>query len=553
MDDYYDLGTYSRKVTTVSGEAQRWFDRGLIWCFGFHHEEAEVCFRRAAELDPGCAMAHWGVAYAVGPNYNKQWDAFDEADLLRTLEAAHAAAQAALACMDGASDPERALIQALARRHPSDERSADFDAWNDDYANAMRAVYQAHPDDLDVCTLFADALMNRTPWRLWDLHRGEPAEGADTLEVGVVLETAIAQMEAAGDERHAGVLHMYIHLMEMSPHPEKALRAADELRNLVPDAGHLQHMPSHIHFLCGHYHDVVVSNSEAIVADRKYLAREGPLNYYSASRIHNYHFKLYGAMFLGQYKAAMDAADELIETLPEELLRIESPPMADLVEAYVPMKMHALIRFGKWREILDEPLPDDQDLYCVTTAVKHYAKTAAHAVCGNVAEAQAQRQLFRGAVSNVPETRTMFNNTCLDILAVAAEMLDGEIEYRRGNHDVAFRHLRDAVELEDNLPYDEPWAWMQPARHALGALLLEQDAVEVAEAVYRADLGLDDSVIRARRHPDNVWSLHGLHECLRRQDKRAEAAMIEPRLTLAIARADVPITSSCYCRAQTAR
>jgi tetratricopeptide (TPR) repeat protein len=412
----------------------------------------------------------------------------------------------------------------------------------------MREVYRAFPHDADVCGLFAEALMNRTAWALWDLTSGQPAEGANTAEAAEVLEQAMAQTEQAGDAPHPGLLHMYIHLMEMSPHPERALRAADALRDLVPDAGHLQHMPTHIDVLCGHYHSVLTSNSRAIAADRKFMARQGAINFYSLYRCHNYHFKLYGAMFLGQYQAALDAANEMVATLPDELLRVEVPPMADWLEGFVSMKQHVWIRFGKWQEIIEQPLPDDQALFCVTTAMMHYAKTVALATTGDVAAAEAEKQLFEAAVPRVPDTRYVFNNTCLDILAVAAEMLNGELEYRKGNFDQAFAHLRQSVALDDNLPYDEPWAWMQPARHALGALLLEQGRVAEAEAVYRADLGLDHTLSRSCQHPDNIWSLHGFHECLRRLNKTNEADIIKLRLDLAMARADVPIQASCYCR-----
>jgi tetratricopeptide (TPR) repeat protein len=409
----------------------------------------------------------------------------------------------------------------------------------------MRTVYRDHRDDLDVATLFADALMNLTPWELWDLSSGGTAEGASTLEAVEVLERAL---EDTRSRTHPGVLHMYIHLMEMSPHPERALRAGDWLRGLVPDGGHLQHMPTHIDVLCGHYDRVVESNTQAIVADRKFLEREGAMNFYSLYRSHNYHFKLYGAMFLGQWEAASEAADEMIATIPEELLEVQVPPMADWLEGFVPMKMHVLIRFGRWQEIIDTPLPENQELFCVTTAMIHYAKGVALAATGRVDEAEEQRLLFRAAVGRVPDTRYVFNNTCLDILAIAGEMLDGELEYRRENHDAAFVHLRRSIELDDNLPYDEPWGWMQPTRHAYGALLLEQGHVERAEAVYRADLGLDGTLPRAYQHPDNVWSLHGFHECLMLLGKHEEAHMIEQRLDLAVARADVPIEASCFCR-----
>jgi tetratricopeptide (TPR) repeat protein len=212
------------------------------------------------------------------------------------------------------------------------------------------------------------------------------------------------------------------------------------------------------------------------------------------------------------------------------------------------MKMHVLIRFGKWQEIIETPLPEDRELFAFTTALIHYAKGVAYAASGQIAEADEQKALFEDARARVPETRYLFNNACLDILAVAAEMLYGELEYRKGNFEAAFAHLRRSIELDDNLPYDEPWGWMQPTRHAYGALLLEQGRVEDAEAVYRADLGLDGTLARAYQHPDNVWSLHGYHECLVRLGKHDIAQMIKRRLDLAVARADVPIESSCYCR-----
>ncbi|HLL08918.1 MAG TPA: hypothetical protein VK393_09700, partial [Nocardioidaceae bacterium] len=229
-------------------------------------------------------------------------------------------------------------------------------------------------------------------------------------------------------------------------------------------------------------------------------------------------------------------------------LRVEVPPMADWAEGFVPMKMHALIRFGRWQEIIDTPLPADSKLFCVTTAMTHYAKGVALAATGRVTEAEEERRRFEDAVASVPETRYLFNNTCLDILAVATAMLDGEIEYRKGNVDEAFARLRDAIELDDHLPYDEPWGWMQPTRHAYGALLLEQGRVEDAEAVYRADLGLDATLPRANQHPNNIWSLHGYHECLTRLGKSEQAPLVKQLLDLASVHADVPVTASCACR-----
>ena len=543
---YYDLGAYSRKVTTASEAAQLWFDRGLVWTYAYNHEEAIACFEKALKADGECAMAHWGIAYAIGPNYNKPWEAFEEDEKPDALTQARQAIERADGLKDRVSPFERALIEAIAERYPEDATIEDFAPWNDAYADAMRAVYKAHIDDLDISCLFAEAIMNRTPWQLWDLPSGKPAEGADTLEAISVLDRAFDTLDGAWE--HPGLLHMYIHLMEMSPHPERALRQGDALSTLVPDAGHLLHMPTHIDVLCGDYQNVVSRNHTAIVADRKFLDQEGADNFYSVYRCHNYHFKIYGAMFLGQPSVALETADELVATIPEDFLRV----MADWFEGFIPMKQHALIRFGKWTDILAQDLPQDSELYSVTTAMMRYARTVALANTGKLAEAEAERDLFFEARDAVPESRMLFNNTCRDILAVAEQMLLGELEYHKGNHDKAFEHLRTSVELDDTLPYDEPWGWMQPTRHALGALLIEQGRYDEAEAVYRADLGLDSTLSRACQHPGNVWSLHGLHECLVRRGEAVEAGHVKLQLDQAAARAEVPIRASCYCRRKAA-
>lgn len=545
MSDYFNLGKHQRKVTTHSTEAQTWFNRGLNWCIAYNHDESICCFQKAADADPGCAMAYWGIAYASGCNYNKPWEAFDEDDIKQSLKRAYDAVQAALKHIDNATHAETALINALCNRYQSPTPADDLSVWNVDYANAMRDVYKQHQDDLDVAALFSEAIINLTPWALWDLNTGEIAPGADTAEAIGVLEGALQQ---DGGYEHPGLLHFYIHLMEMSPHPERALKAADALRSLVPDAGHLIHMPTHIDVLCGHYERVVTSNNSAIEADRKFLDKNGALNFYSLYRCHNYHFKIYGAMFLGNYMAALETSEEMVSTLPEELLTVESPPMADWLEGFISIKQHVYIRFGKWQEIIEQSLPENQQLYCVTTAMIHYAKAVALAATEQIENAQAQAEKFTQALMKVPESRMIFNNTCVDILAIAREMMHGEIEYRRANYDTAYAHLRRSVELDDNLPYDEPWGWMQPTRHALAALLLEQEHVEEAAAVYRADLGLDTSLSRACQHPDNIWSLFGYHECLVKLGRENEAHIIKQRLDLANARTDIPVRSSCFCK-----
>ena len=548
--EYYDLGPYTRKITAAVPEAQLWFDRGLNWLYGFNHAEAIACFKKALEHDPDCAMAYWGISYAAGPNYNLPWYLYDPAGKAAALATAYDALQGALARIERASPVEQALIRALPARYPQREAVEDQAPWDAAYADAMRSVFHAYRDDLEVREVFVEAIMNLTPWKMWDLKTGGVAEGAGTLEAMEVLDSAFRDFPRAWD--HPGLLHLYVHLMEMSPFPQRALRAGDRLRDLVPDAGHLIHMPTHIDVLCGHYRDVLVYNHKAIVADRKFLAREGALNVYALYRTHNHHFAIYGAMFLGQYGPAMAAAQELIDTTPEELLRIPSPPMADFVEGYLPMKQHVLIRFGKWREIIAQDLPADRTLYCSTTAMMLYAQTVAHSALGHIAEAEKTRAAFMEAKPRVPESRRVHNNTVRDLLEIAQAMLDGELEYRRGNHEVAFAHLRRSVELDDALPYDEPWGWMQPTRHALGALLLEQGRVAEAEAVYRSDLGLDGKLSRACQHLDNLWSLHGLHECLTRRGEAVEAALIKQRLELALARSEVPVKASCFCRMQVA-
>ena len=551
--DYYDLGDYSRKISTNSDEAQLWFTRGLNWLFAFNHGEAVACFQKAIAADPACAMAHWGVGYAAGPNYNLPWVRYDPAGRATALATAYDATQAALALAATATPSERALVEALPIRHPQREITDDVDemsAWDVAFTAAMRKVAAEYPGDLDIKSVFVEAIMNETPWQMWDLDTGKIADGAGTAEARAVLEGAFETMPASRD--HPGLLHLYVHLMEMSPFPELALRAGDRLRHMMPDAGHLVHMPTHIDVLCGNYHDVMVYNQRATIADRKFLAREGALNVYAMYRTHNLHFTMYGAMFLGQFTPALAAAQELIDTTPEDLLRIPSPPMADFIEGYIPMKQHVLVRFGKWQEIIQQELPEDQALYASTTAMMLYAKSVAYSAMGNVAEAEREKAAFLEAKAKVPDTRRVHNNLVVDILEIAEAMLDGELEYRRGNHEVAFDHLRRSVALDDSLAYDEPWGWMQPARHALGALLMEQNQFEEAEAVYRADLGLDDTLNRACQHPNNLWSLHGLHECLTRRGETVESRLIKQQLDQALARAEVKVHASCFCGQQAA-
>ncbi|BBX70122.1 tetratricopeptide repeat protein [Mycolicibacterium psychrotolerans] len=544
-EPYYDLGSYHRPTDSPSQDARVWFDRGMVWAYAFNHEEAIACFERALDLDPDFALARWGIAYAIGPNYNKAWEAFDPVDLAASV--ARARSELALAAGGRASALERGLVDALTARFSTDDPD-DTDALqagHTAYADAMTALAREFPDDVDVAALTADALVNITAWALWDSRTGEPAPGSRVLEAKTILDGALA---TPAGRAHPGILHLYLHTMEMSTTPEVALPAADLLRGLVPDAGHLRHMPSHIDVLCGNYHDSIVANVAAVLVDRSFVERSGPLNFYSLYRAHNLHFVVYSAMFEGNSATALRAADELAEQLTPDLLAISSPPMADWLEAFVPLRVHVLVRFGRWDDLIATALPEDPALYCTTTATIHYGRGVAYAATGRLAEARAERAAFAVVYERIPESRYLFNNTSRDILAVAEAMLDGEIAYRAGEFEEAFAHLRRAIALDDGLPYDEPWGWMQPTRHAYGALLLEQGRVADAAQVYAADLGLDPTLARSCQHPGNVWSLHGYHECLTRLGRTAEAEIIGRQLALAAARADVPIRASCACR-----
>jgi len=544
MSDYFDLGSYSRPTSTIP-VAQTWFDRGLVWLFAYNHEEAIVCFENALEADPTCALAHWGIAYAIGPNYNKPWEFFTPDEKGPALALAHAALKAGLALED-AKPVERALIEALVSRYPTDPEIEDYQPFNDGFSAAMKPVYEANQDDLDIACIYAEAMMNRTPWQLWDFHKGVPNPEASTVEAMAVLERAFDQTLGAWD--HPGLLHMYVHLMEMSPHPERALRHGDRLKDLVPDAGHLVHMGTHIDVLCGDYQNVLYRNLAASKVDETFKAYAGSVNFYALYRIHNLHFAFYGAMFLGQKAAAVDAVVRLRAEVPDEVVRT----YPDIFETFVAAAPHVYIRFGMWSEILELPQPEDKELYVTTNALIYYAKAVALANLGRHDEAKDAMAHFTAAYAEVPDTRMLFNNKARNVLAIAEEMMKGEIAFKAGRREKGLDHLRKAVDLDDNLAYEEPWSWPQPTRHALGALLMEAGVYDEAEAIYRADLGLDGKLPRPSQHPRNVWALHGLHECLQRRGETVELPHVKVLLDQALARADIPIRASCLCRAEAA-
>ncbi len=547
----FNLGRHSRQVTTSSRNAQRLFTLGLNWCFGFNHEEGGKCFQAVLEHDPDCAMAHWGIAYGAGPFYNQPWCDYGADEAIETTRFCYDHARRAVALSANCTAAEKALINALTTRFqkPHPVTQAEFDQWDDAYADAMRNVYRAFPDDFDVMALFTEALMTRTPWNLWNVQTGAPAAGADTLEALAVCERALAMADAAGTPQHPAILHLHIHVTEMSNDPEQALPSADLLADMCPDAGHMNHMPGHTYVLCGEYDKARIASVKAITADDMYLEYAGPFNFYTTARCHDLHLMMYTCMFLGQYKPAIKAAEAICATLSKDVLSMTNrPQMAVTMEGYFAMKMHVLVRFGRWEDIVDEPMPDDALLYCVSTAMHHYAKVVGHAALKQFPQADEQLALFYASLKNIPQNRKFFNNNALVTLGIGEKMALGELAYHKGDYETAFTHLRESVARDDALEYTEPWAWMHPPRHALAALLAEQGHFGEAEEVYRTDLGLNDTLQRCAQHPRNVWALHGLVECLRQRGESTELPERAKQLATAQALTDVPITAACLCR-----
>ncbi|MBK7769587.1 MAG: tetratricopeptide repeat protein [bacterium] len=505
-------------MTTASADAQRWFDQGLTLCYGFNHAEAILSFGKAAAADPECAMAWWGIAYAWGPHINNP-EMNEEA-----IEQSHAAMTTAMQKLPQASPLERMLIEALHHRYawPS---PPDRTPLNQAYAAVMREVWHANPDNADVGALFAESLMNLRPWDLWT------PDGQMQPGTGELTETLASVL--ALEPKHPAALHFTIHTWEASPTPEKALPAADVLRDLVPWAGHLVHMPGHIDIRLGRYAEAATANQKAIAVDLAYVEKAGRGGFYTIYRAHNYHFLAYAAMFEGRREVALTAARDMAREVPLEVVRA----FPDLLDGFHAVPYHVMVRFGLWKEMLDEPRPPT-DLP-VMQAMWRYGRTMALSSLGRVEESEREFSAFRDACGQVPESRTMGNNPTLAILDIGLSLAEGELEYRRGGHERAFELMRDAARRDDALRYDEPWGWMQPVRHALGALLLEQGQVAEAEKVYRADLS---------RHPGNGWALTGLAECLDRDGRQAEAEQVRAQFAKAWKRADTPVAASCFCR-----
>jgi tetratricopeptide (TPR) repeat protein len=518
---YDGLGSYSRKVTTASPEAQKYFDQGLNFLFGFNHGAAIRSFQEAARLDPACAMAHWGVALACGPHINFPLVPPPAAELAwkeLALAQQHAAQGSAV---------ERAFIEALSHRYanPQPEDRGPLDRA---YAEAMRTVWKTYPDDPEVGVLFAEALMDLRPWDQWT-PEGQPQPGTDEI-----LATLDAVLKLNLDHPFAN--HLYVHAVEASPHPERADAAADRLRHLQPGLAHNVHMPSHIDIRRGRWQQAIDANFKAVDADRRYRAVAGPPHGFFLIYIaHNEHMLAYAAMMTGQSGLAIQHIRAAVAVLTDDFLK----EYANIAEAFVAIPYEVLIRFGRWDDVL-AGADNYPDYMPFTKAFRHAARGIAFAAKGDVASARAEQAAYLEAAKRVPADEIAAgNNTCQAVLGVATHMLAGEILYRDGRIDEGLTELREAVKAEDGLRYDEPPSWLLPVRHSLGAALMQAHRFAEAEQVYRADLA---------RLPENGWSLYGLAASLHQQDKHGDAAAAEARFQAIWAKADVQIKSSCLCQ-----
>ena len=507
------FGTH-RMPVTVSAAARPYFDQGLRLVYAFNHLEAERAFREAARLDPACAMCYWGVALTQGSNYNSPTDAARE-------KAALEAVQRAQALAPRVSERERAFIAAVAERHSADP-AAERAALDRAYAFAMQDVTTKHRQDADAWTLYADALMNLRPWNLW-LPDGSPQPETD--DIMRALERALAI-----DPDHPGALHLYLHAVEAGPYPGRGAAAADRLRHLMPGAGHMVHMPSHIYFRVGRYADAEQVNVSAVVADRAYMARRKPSDIYQMLyHPHNIDFIWHAASMQGRSAQTLKAAREFAGTASVEMVRKVSD-----MEGMLTAPTFALVRFGRWDEVLRQPAPPE-DLPFVRGGW-HYARGVAYAATGRRAEAERELAALRAIEAKVAAERSFgFFFKTKELLQLASLVLAGEIAGRHGQPDAAVKALLEAIAIQDGHWFTEPPPWYFPVRQALGAVLLQAGRAPEAEAVYHDDL---------RRNPDNGWSLFGLAQSLRAQNRAAEAAVIEERFRRAWARADVTLTAS---------
>jgi len=515
-------GPYRRKVTGATPEAQQYFDQGLNLLFAFNLDEAIRAFEAATACAPDCAMAYWGLAVAHGPHYNNlsvppqhakgAWEALTKA---RELSQPCTAA-------------EKALIGALGKRYanpqPEDRKPLDKA-----YSDALREVWKQFPHDADIGSLFAESAMNLHPWDLWTRDL-KPQPG--TQEILSTLEAVLALSPS-----HPLANHLYVHAMEASPTPEKADDAADQLRFATPGLGHMVHMPSHIDVRRGRWQAAIEANQRAIDADRNYrrvVPRQGLFRMYMA---HNHCMLAFAAMMQGESQRSIEAARAMIAEIPKDWM--ERDENLEYADSLLIFPIEVLMRFGRWDDILKEPIPSER--YPVSRSLHFSARALAHATQGRTDEAREAQKAFREVMAKIPKDRTVRASSAADLLAVADAQLEGEILFKEGKINEGLKALRQAVANEDKLKYNEPPNWMSPVRHALGASLLRAGKPAEAEPVYREDLV---------NWPDNGWSLYGLARSLKGQGKKQEAAEVQKRFERVWQKADVKLTSSCFCQAE---
>jgi tetratricopeptide (TPR) repeat protein len=506
---YNDLGSHRRTVTTRVPLAQQYFDQGLRLVYGFNHAEAIRSFTRATELDPTCAMCWWGIAYAYGPHVNAGMDSASGV-------LAYKAAQQALAQSRTASPVDRAYVEAVATRYAAVPPAARA-ALDSAYARAMAAVAQAHPDDLDAQALYAEALMDLRPWNYWT-PEGKPYP--QTEEIVRRLEGAIAR-----NSEHPGACHYYIHAVEAVT-PEKAVPCAERLARLMPGVGHMVHMPAHIYIRVGRYGDAAQSNVHAIHSDETFIEGQKPVTVYSLAYYpHNIHFLAFVSTLAGKSAQALEASRTLKTKVNLDVAR-----GVFMLQEMVPYHVLTLTTFGRWDEVLAEPLPPSD--IRMPLALAYYARGVALAAKGRFAEARIALDTVKAV-----DAATAADADQKTAVSVAAHALAGEIATRSGNADEGIAHFREALKIEEAGLYFEPPRWYYPVRHSLGAALLRAGKAVEAEAVYREDL---------KRFPENGWSLFGLTAALKAQGKTAEAAAVDARFQKAWAGADVKLTASRY-------
>jgi tetratricopeptide (TPR) repeat protein len=504
------VGDSNHPVSTTNAEAQKFFNQGLAYIYAFNHAEAIRSFKQATELDPQLAMGYWGMALALGSNYNVPADG-------PSLITAYNNLQKAIELAPKASAQDRAYIEALAKRYSGDVQ-ADQNKLGVDYKNAMRDLTKRYPDDLDAATLYAESMMNLHPWHLWTLD-GKPAE--DTLEIVSVLESVLRR-----NPNHSGANHYYIHAVEASVNPDRALPSAERLGKVAPGAGHLVHMPSHIYIRTGDYQKAAQVNVDAIAVDRAYMTKAGgeglyPMIYYH----HNIHFLAAASAHKGRYADSIKAARELEASVAPHL---KAMPM---LEMFRPYPIVSMVRFGHWDEILKEPKPDEG--LKITTGFWHFARGSAYVAMNQTANAEAELQALQTLTKSLPAEARMFNNAAGDILNIADLVLAGKIALARGDKQNGVALLNKAAAAEDATSYAEPADWDLPVREVLGGVLLSNGDNAAAEKVFREEL---------RRHRGNGRALFGLGESLKKQGKKAEAQKVTREFQTAWKDADVKLT-----------